>query len=85
MKWKKVSIDRKQFQMKVSMALRDENTNKAIKICHNYLDKDIEKWIIYEKLALIYLIRSEWHKSIIFSDCSFMISATPSRAAVKVP
>ena len=53
--------------MKVSMALREKNTDKAIKICLKYLDKNIEETIIYEKIALIYLIRCEWHKSLNYS------------------
>jgi len=62
-----LSSDIKQFEVKVSNALSRNSTDHAIKICFEYLEKNIESWKVYEKLSLIYLMRAEWYKALKYS------------------
>ena len=56
--------DIKQFHIKVSKALSQNSTDNAIKICFEYLEKNIQRWMVYEKLSLIYLMRADWDQAL---------------------
>tara|TARA_Y100001968_G_scaffold312609_1_gene335983 strand:+ start:1693 stop:3642 length:1950 start_codon:yes stop_codon:yes gene_type:complete len=60
--------DNEQFEIKVSEALSKNRTDLAIEICLEYLEKDIPRWKVYEKLGLICLMRSEWSQSLNYSQ-----------------
>ena len=49
-----LSSDIKQFNVKISKALSKNSTDLAIEICSEYLEKNIQRWRVYEKLAFRY-------------------------------
>ena len=48
-----LSLNIEQFQIKVSKAISQKRTDDAIKICFEYLEQNIQRWKVYEYLALI--------------------------------
>jgi len=75
-----LSSDIKHFHIKVSKALSQNSTDHAIKTCFEYLEKNIQRWMVYEKLALIYLMRADWDQALNYSKKTLYLNINSAQS-----